>query len=320
MALKVQKRPIDLAGTNGWPWALPPTNTVATNYFSARWAGFLLLRTEGTHTLYVSADAGAAFRLSFGVASGIDNWDNPDPNPVELSCDPYLFTDNDCPLVLEYANFGAPPRIRLSWTEPGSTNKVVIPLDRLAQLGIGPTGMAVDADGKIWAANNQSDNVMRIDPKAGDLITTNGVTTRAGVVDMVVDLGDGSFHPRPYGLPANPYNYSDMTGFNNRVVNPGLQPLKGYWTVISDSGVSGEVWNRVSWDPFIPNGCTAEVFVRAADDTHPLANAVFAPVTNGVPLVGVQGRYIEVRAALTRDDATKQPILYELRLYGVSPF
>ena len=40
----------------------------------------------------------------------------------------------------------------------------------------------------------------------------------------------------------------------------------------------------------------------------------------GLPLVGVHGRYIEARVALTRDDPTKQPILYEIRLYGTSPF
>jgi hypothetical protein len=68
---------------------------------------------------------------------------------------------------------------------------------------------------------------MRIDPQAGTLAVTNGMTNYVGVVDLVVDLGDGKFHAQPYDKPASPYNYSDMTGFNNRIVNPGGEPLKG---------------------------------------------------------------------------------------------
>jgi hypothetical protein len=63
---------------------------------------------------------------------------------------------------------------------------------------------------------------------------------------MIVDLGGGTWHTSPYDTNASPYNYSDMTGFNVRVVNPGLQPLKGYWKAIHDGRNAGQLWNKVT--------------------------------------------------------------------------
>lgn len=92
---------------------------------------------------------------------------------------------------------------------------------------------------------------------------------------MAVDLGDGTWHTAPYDQPAAPYNYSDMTGFNNRIVNPTLQPLKGYWVDVHDSGIEQQLWNKVSWSASIPQGCSVEVFVRAADERTALGRATF---------------------------------------------
>jgi YVTN family beta-propeller protein len=80
----------------------------------------------------------------------------------------------------------------------------------LTQVTVGstPTGVAVDAAGKVWVTNYSSDNVMRIDP------ATNSV-------DLTVSLGGG----------ARPYNYSDMTG--STLTAP---PDIGTWTVDYDSG------------------------------------------------------------------------------------
>lgn len=295
-----------------------PAPAVPTNYFSARWSGQVQTHAEGVYTFYVSADAGAGFRLTVNGASVIYNWDNPDPNPGEISGTIPLGASNEYALLLEYKEFTGDAAIRLSWREPSPTNQVVIPGDRFGQLGRGPTGVSVDSLGNIWAANWNSNSVMRIDPTAGPLVVTNGLTHFVGAVDLAVDLGDGTFHPVPYDQPAFPYNYSDMTGFNNRVVNPGGQPLKGYWTVIEDSGTAAEWWQRISWNAFLTNGCAIEVFVRAADDRPALAKGVLVAVTNDAPLAGVKGRYIEVRVGLTRDDPSKHPVLYDLTLHGQS--
>ncbi len=204
---------------------------------------------------------------------------------------------------------------------PGTTNQVVIPRTRLKGPWSGtpgPTGISVDAAGKIWAANFDNNTAMRIKPNAGELVVTNGVTNFVGEVDLIVDLGDGSGHPQPYDQPATPYNYSDMTGFNNRIVNPTLQPLKGYWIAMHDSGIEHQLWNKVSWTAALTNGCSIEVYVRAADERTDLGSAQWTPATNGVFFPAIRGRYIEVRLSLMRDDASKEPALYDLTLHGLS--
>jgi hypothetical protein len=294
-----------------------PDPIVPTNHFSARWTGVLQTRVEGDHIFYVSADAGAGFRLSVNYATIIDNWDNPNPNAVELSGTNWLYADQSCDIVLEYKEFTGDARVTLSWKEPGAS-KEAIPRSQLKgpDLGYGPTGVSVDSFGKIWAANIGSSSAMRIDPNAGPIVlitnvvsgVTNIVTNHVGEVDMVVNLGSG----------VGPYNYSDMTGFNNRVVNPGLVPLKGYWTVIHDSGVTGEIWKKVSWNAFLTNGCTVEMFVRTHDSRQVLANEAFVQVFNNVPLSQVKGRYIEVRLGMSRPNSSENPLLYDLTLHGES--
>ena len=277
--------------------------------------------------LIVSADAGAAVQLTLeGQTVSSNWWGEPGPYPVELYLTNYLSTNTAYSLKVEYIEFTGDARVKLSWIEPGQTTPVVIPPERFQQVGTGPTGVSVDAAGKIWAANIGTHNVMRIDPNAGQIVlttnvvggVTNIITNHVGLVDMVVDLGDGSFHPEPYNLAASPYNYSDMTGFNNRIVNPTLQPYKGYWMVIHDSGQWNQVWQKLTWSNSLPAGCAMEVYVRASDDRLALANEPFVPVSNNVPLADVKGRYIEVRVALIRDDPSKQPVLYELTLHGQS--
>ena len=204
----------------------------------------------------------------------------------------------------------------------------VIPQDRFGPfvrpfttitLSEGATGVSVDSSGKIWAGCWDSDTAVRIDPNAGPLVVLEGQTSHVGLLDMMVDLSNGSWYPDPYtDLEAHPYNYSDMTGFNTRVVNPGLKPLKGYWIAINDSGNAGQLWNRLSWSNSLPSGCSIEVYARAADDRNGLGSEVFVPVTNNVSFPQIRGRYVEVRLAMTRDDPSKQPLLYDLTLSGIS--
>ncbi|HEY9173314.1 MAG TPA: hypothetical protein VI136_13595 [Verrucomicrobiae bacterium] len=111
-----------------------------------------------------------------------------------------------------------------------------------------------------------------------------------------------------------------MTGFNNRGVNPGGQPLKGYWVVVDDSGQTNLVWRKVSWTDNLQQqtNCTIAVLVRASDDRSALRDEPFLVVSNNVPFTGVNGRFIEVRVALTRTSATNHPVVYDLTLHGVS--
>jgi hypothetical protein len=63
-------------------------------------------------------------------------------------------------------------------------------------IGKGPTGVSVDANGKIWSSNMASGTLSRINPNAGP--TGDDGVTPVGAVDMEVVL------------PGYPYNYGKL--------------------------------------------------------------------------------------------------------------
>ncbi|MEI7656440.1 MAG: hypothetical protein WCK33_00055 [Phycisphaerae bacterium] len=165
----------------------------------------------------------------------------------------------------------------------------------LKQIPVGnhPTGVARDANGKVWVTNYNSHDVMRIDPHGGG----DGL----GAVDLTVSLGGG----------AGPYNYSDMTG----AVAVGLTSQQGTWTVVYDGRLAGLDWGTVSWTSSEPQGTGVVTMVRAADTISGLTSVPFMQVANGVSFHGrgVQGRYIEMRTTLFRGPGvTETPVLYDL--------
>jgi hypothetical protein len=161
--------------------------------------------------------------------------------------------------------------------------------------GLGPSGVAVDANGKVWATNMGADSTVRIDPTGGN----DGL----GDIDLTVDLGPG----------ANPYNYSDMTG----AVVVGSTSPQGFWTVIQDSESDGFEWGRITWNSEpegdIPAGTAIVVEARAADTEAGLGGELFTEVQNGV-LFSRFGRYIEVRATLKASAAGASPVLSDIRV------
>jgi DNA-binding beta-propeller fold protein YncE len=147
--------------------------------------------------------------------------------------------------------------------------------------GSGPTGVAVDAAGKVWATCLNSSTAKRIDPNAGP----DGL----GAVDLTVNLGAG----------ANPYNYSDMTG--SALVSVIAQ---GNWTVIHDGGVDGGRWLAIEWndegcvDEPVPEGTSIVVEARTADTVGGLLAVPYVEVESGEIRSDLNGRYIQVRATL----------------------
>jgi hypothetical protein len=167
-------------------------------------------------------------------------------------------------------------------------------------VGCGPTGVAVDANGKVWVTNGCSDNAMRIDPHGGE----DGL----GEVDLTVALGPG----------AGPYNYSDMTG----IVAIGTTSPQGTWSVVEDAGTPGAVWNTITWNTEAegsePSGTHIVVEARTADAEAGLGGATFQAISNGVPFA-LAGQFIEVRVALKAAADGTGPLLSDIRIQTAAP-
>lgn len=165
----------------------------------------------------------------------------------------------------------------------------------LATIPVGsqPTGVAVDANGKVWVTNYSSHTAMRIDPTGGSGL---------GAVDMTVNLGSGAY----------PYNYSDMTG---AVI---LTNRNGSWTAVYNGERLGVEWQDITWTSDEPQDTDLEVEARAADVVTDLPSLTFVTVGNGVPLSGIVGQYIEVRVVFGRDQGVEEsPVLFDLTIRGV---
>jgi hypothetical protein len=166
---------------------------------------------------------------------------------------------------------------------------------KVIETGEEPTGVAVDAAGKVWATNMGSDNTVRIDPSAGP----DGL----GAVDLTVDLGSG----------AGPYNYSDMTG----AVVVGSTSPQGFWTVVQDSEIPGFEWGRITWNTepegSEPEGTEIVVEARTADTEAGLGGEAFQTVAND-ELFSLFGRFIEVRVTLKAAADGTSPVLSDIRI------
>ena len=166
---------------------------------------------------------------------------------------------------------------------------------KVIETGVEPTGVAVDAAGKVWVTNLQSDNAVRIDPNAG--------SDSRGDVDLSVDLGEG----------AGPYNYSDMTG----AVVVGSTSPQGFWTVVQDSEVEGFEWGRLTWntepEADEPPGTEIVVEIRTSDTEAGLGGVPFLRAVNG-ELFSSFGRFIEVRVTLKASPEGESPVLSDIRI------
>lgn len=169
-------------------------------------------------------------------------------------------------------------------------------------VGLGSTGVAVDAAGKIWTANIQDSNASRIDPAGGDL-AADGVT-RIGAVDLTVPLPG-----------ASPYNYSDMTG----AVALNTTSPQGAWQMVIDGVEAGRPWIDVHWNEepegVIPAGASVIVEVRVAETQVGLGAQLFVPVENGQP-VALEGRFLEVRVTLKPAGDGAAPVLSDLTAWA----
>jgi YVTN family beta-propeller protein len=156
-------------------------------------------------------------------------------------------------------------------------------------VGAQPTGVAVDANGKVWVTNLDSNSVMRIDPASN-------------TVDLTVDLGPG----------AAPYNYSDMTGsvlFGTTIAN-------GTWRDVFDSGMAGTIWDDIFWnteaEADVPAGTSLLLEARVSEDQFSWSSYT---AYNSGDTIGLAGRYIELRATFARQAGIDDtPVLSDIML------
>ncbi|MDQ3802896.1 MAG: putative Ig domain-containing protein [Acidobacteriota bacterium] len=166
-------------------------------------------------------------------------------------------------------------------------------------VGSGPTGVAVDAKGKIWATNHNSWNVSRINPNLGPL-GADGVT-RVGQVDLTTrDLGGYL------------YNYSDMTGSTLSGA-----PEQGTWSAVFDSERQGAEWGRVGWTARVCGDGLLTVSVAIGEDGATFSHPVV--VSNGDDPELPAGRYARVTVRFERASSGESPVLYDLSI-GTSGF
>ncbi len=153
------------------------------------------------------------------------------------------------------------------------------------EVGNSPSGVGVDAAGKVWACNIGDEFVKRIDP------ATNMVELPKAIV------GSGGH-----------YTYSDFTGIVARTITTKI----GTWTVVFDSEEVDMPWGKVSWHSDEPTGTSVTVRVRSSNSSGGPWSG-WESATNGVPLSTTpDGQYLQIETTLQIVSGDASPILYDL--------
>ncbi|MBN2693077.1 hypothetical protein JXR93_00315 [bacterium] len=175
-------------------------------------------------------------------------------------------------------------------------------------------GVAVDAEGNIWAVYSGSDRVVKFDANGnylGDYPTSGqpigvGIDSNGNVwinnynsnnVNVLSSTGE---HIVNYSVGSQPYTYSDMTGFNLRnFVSPS-----GVFRLVIDTNRDDATYDYVDWQGDTPNGSSISIRGRVSATTDFTSSLWSDWITqSGNPFVwegGVKpvGRYMQIEIKL----------------------
>jgi hypothetical protein len=130
-------------------------------------------------------------------------------------------------------------------------------------------GVAVDAEGYVWALNRSDQFIHRIDPRNNTVVLSKQLAN--------------STH----------YGYSDMTGF----LQGRITSRRGTWNVIHDSGLLNAPWGRLTWVETRPPGTSVRVEARSSNDRQLWSD--WETATNDRDLTATPpGRYVEIQVTL----------------------
>lgn len=176
----------------------------------------------------------------------------------------------------------------------GSIPMDITPQGQFTVFGLNPIGVAVDSSGMVWAIC-QNGVAMRIDPQQNPDSDLNHNPPIGRVVEAV-PLGGGS----------RPYNYSDMSGF---IALSTTQP-SGVWDYVEDAGENADnsFWSSLMMEASIPADTKIIIEVRAANSIPGLTSWPFIAIEAAGGTLpqkillpsGIKGRFLEVRANLTK--------------------
>ncbi len=145
-----------------------------------------------------------------------------------------------------------------------------------------PTGVATDANGKVWVVDYSSSNIYRINPASNSVELTKAV---AG----------------PH------YGYSDMTG----IVSRSMTTKIGTWTVTIDSRDNTTAWDSLLWSGKIIQGTSLKVRVRSSKDNSTWSvweDTLASTALKATPAA----RYLQVEATLQLSSGEVSPVLYDI--------
>ena len=155
----------------------------------------------------------------------------------------------------------------------------------------GPTGVALDYDGHLWAINQCTNSVTKFDEDTGQILGT-------------------------FPVGSAPYTYSDMTGYS---VQSYTAPEGFYRHVIPGGPAGATDWVTLDLEVTFQGSSHIKVRVRAADAVPDLPSSdwqgPYGPFPPNAlpldltPLSEMTGKYLEVEVQLVIGEEGKKPLL-----------